>query len=207
MSIRSSILGVLTLTPTYGHQILFEIERRLPHRRGVNPGQVYSTLSRLVGSGHLTSGDVTPGNLPIYRLTDKGRREADSWLRGHTVDVTDWNEVRDVVLLSTSLPDVSPDTLFESLNRVCVSGDIVSGDRDSDERSLLSVEATRIHLRAVTEWLDVVKVNIARGKLTAMPLAEDRPGRGRRPKSTSTTEVMSSTGAVPATSAAADPHD
>lgn len=182
MSVRASILGVLTIAPTYGHQILFEIESRLPHRRGVNPGQVYSTLGRLVSSGHLTSEDATPGKLPLYHLTDVGRLEANLWLEGtRGIDVDDWSEVMDAVLLCASLPDASIDRLISAI-RVTCSSPVAPSIPGSGATARVVTDATRIHRQGILTWLDGVTLAIASGELTPHLFADDRPGRGRRPK-------------------------
>lgn len=185
MSVRACILGVLTIGPTYGHQILFEIESRLPHRRGVNPGQVYSTLGRLVTSAHLTTEDAAQGKLPIYHLTEVGRSEANLWLEGaQPVDVDDWSEVMDAVLLCASLPHASSDSLIAAIRAACTSPTVgsISRSRTNTPAHLVD-QAMRIHRIGVISWLDAVNEAITAGELTAHSFAEDRPGRGRRPKS------------------------
>jgi len=182
VSVRDAILGVLTLGPTYGHQILFELETRLPHRASINPGQVYSTIARLAASSHIRPAGITPDKLPRYELTAIGRDAAQKWLAGEDVPVVrSWDDLMDVVLLSCSLPGSDPSRLFERLR----SHDRVETDAGEISKvgvaQRLTKRAEEIHHVAVSAWLTDVEASINTGGFPAHGLRENRPGRGRRP--------------------------
>jgi DNA-binding PadR family transcriptional regulator len=180
MSIRDAVLGILTLGPTYGHQVLFEIQTRLPHRATVNAGQVYSTITRLVGSGHIAPADVTAENLPTYQLTALGRNSAEEWLRGDSrINRDEWNEVMDVVLLACSLPHVKTKALLTSLLDNLMSAEELS-DHPTSAQALMR-EAQHQHHAALAAWLIVVQQSVESGDFAAQGFSENRPGRGRRP--------------------------
>lgn len=184
MSVRDVILGLLTLGPAYGHQLLFEIHTRLPHRATVNPGQVYATLTRLVSNGLIEGAGVSVEQLPLYRLSATGKVAADSWLCAESdVDVSDWSDVLDVVLLSLTLPDTRTHETCDGIRRKlgAWTTPTTGGAEDAGQLQSFVHESRYLHATAVTEWLDDVsnasnaKTNISRG------FTPDRPRRGRRP--------------------------
>lgn len=183
VSIREAILGLLTLGPTYGHQLLFEIQTRLPHRATVNPGQVYSTIARLVNSGHIAPAEVTAENLPTYKLTYLGQGTAEAWLRGDsTINRDEWGEVMDVVLLACSLPHGKREPLFTSL---LAHPSVVNGVRDtSSGAQALMRDAQHKHRAALKDWLDEVDKSVRSGSFASTGFSNNRPGRGRRPSAT-----------------------
>ena len=181
MSVREAILGILTMGPAYGHQLLFEIQSRLPHRSDVNPGQVYSTIGRLAKSKHIEAAGVTVDNLPTYRLTSLGHDEATMWLSGLSdLDTFDWDEVMDVVLLSCTLPSANFAILAARLRQ---SGTTDERDPVADAlpEATLVRHAGTIHHASIDHWLAAVEAHIAAGELSPRGFTENRPGRGRRP--------------------------
>ncbi len=181
MSVRDAILGILTLGPAYGHQLLFELQTRLPHRSTVNPGQVYATLNRLVASDLIRGAGATPTNLPLYELTSDGGRVADAWFRGDgSLDVSDWSEVLDVVLLASTLPHRDTKTTCDGVSRHI---DVWSqhAPSSSDARKTLVTSSRAHHSSAVRAWLGDVLAAEASKQASAWGFNDERPGRGRRP--------------------------
>ena len=178
MSVRDAILGLLTIGPTYGHQILFEVHSRLPHRAHVNPGQIYSTLSRLRDAKEITQAGVTASNLPVYALTPSGESAARAWLGGESsIDVRDWLEILDVCIMASTLPnaDFSALTRGLKLQLAALAPDTTPLNEEWAPR------AWRAHLNAVHTWLDSVAEDVGSSRVTRRGYAHNRPGRGRRP--------------------------
>lgn len=182
MSVRDAILGVLTLGPTYGHQILFELETRLPHRASINPGQVYSTIARLATSGQIRPAGMAPDNLPRYELTTSGRHAVQKWLSGEEVSVVrSWDDVMDVVLLSCSLPGSDPSRLFERLRGNDTANATTGESSTIGVARNMSRRAEEINQAAVSSWLTEVEGLVKSGDFPTHGFSENRPGRGRRP--------------------------
>jgi DNA-binding PadR family transcriptional regulator len=182
VSVRDAILGVLTLGPTYGHQILFELETRLPHRASINPGQVYSTIARLATSGQIRPAGMAPDNLPRYELTTSGRHAVQKWLSGEEVSVVrSWDDVMDVVLLSCSLPGSDPSRLFERLRGNDTANATTGESSTIGVARNMSRRAEEINQAAVSSWLTEVEGLVKSGDFPTHGFSENRPGRGRRP--------------------------
>lgn len=96
MTLRHSLLAVLTLGPAYGYQLHGEVVERTRRDTPLNVGQVYSTLDRLRRDELIASAGITEDHLPLYELTDAGIIEA----RMHLTepDVADWHVDRKSVV-------------------------------------------------------------------------------------------------------------
>lgn len=184
MSVRSSLLAILTMGPAYGFQLHGELATRTAGRRSVNVGQIYSTLERLVGQGAVEPAGSTPDGLPLYRLTAAGRTEALVWLQDtDSGPGAAWNDMLDRVLIASSLPQVDLGPLLAGYRTAW----LVRLDRDGEGGSIgdtgqeqLGRAAQELQARAALAWLDTVAG-------TGMPLhrglSQLRPKRGRRPAS------------------------
>jgi len=184
MSVRDVILGLLTLGPAYGHQLLFEIHTRLPHRATVNPGQVYATLTRLATSGLIEGAGVSTDQLPLYRLSHEGKTTAQAWLDAESnVDVSDWSEVLDVVLLSLTLPERRVQRTSDGVRRQLAEWTTSAAGNPDDDGPLRSLvhESRMGHAAAVTGWLEGVTNPSHQNSGVTRGFTPDRPRRGRRP--------------------------
>lgn len=79
MSVKHSLLAILSTSDAYGYQLKSEFERRTASAWPLNIGQVYTTLDRLVRDGlAAATGEDAEGRVH-YAITDAGRSELASW--------------------------------------------------------------------------------------------------------------------------------
>ena len=82
MSIRHSLLALLSEGPKYGFQLRQEFEQSTGEVWPLNVGQVYTTLQRLERDGLAESDDVeAEERQKNYRITAIGDEELARWLR------------------------------------------------------------------------------------------------------------------------------
>lgn len=79
MSIRHSLLALLSEGPQYGAQLRSEFERRTGGTWPLNIGQVYTTLARLERDGLVGSSGDGEDRTIQYRLTEAGAAEIGAW--------------------------------------------------------------------------------------------------------------------------------
>jgi DNA-binding PadR family transcriptional regulator len=175
MTLRHSLLAVLTLGPAYGYQLHAEIVERTRRDAPLNVGQVYSTLDRLRRDGLIEDAGSTPDNLPLYALTDAGAIEA----RMHLTepDLADWHEMVERVLLALSLPGDHVALLVRNYRRLWTprrgaSDEIV--DPTGGAAQATAQHASRLLQSAALAWLDALP------ELEPWMLRTDRRRRGRR---------------------------
>ena len=82
MSMRDSLLALLSDGPSYGWKLRQDFEALTGEVWPVNGGQVYTTLQRLERDGLIESDDAeSEGAQRRYGLTEPGRAALDRWLR------------------------------------------------------------------------------------------------------------------------------
>lgn len=175
MTLRHSLLSVLTLGPAYGYQLHAEVVERTRRDAPLNVGQVYSTLDRLRRDGLVEDAGSTPDNLPLYQLTDSGAIEA----RMHLTepDLADWHEMVERVLLAMSLPGNHLETLLANYRMLWSPRDGASAeiaDPSGGAAQASAAHAQRLLRSAALAWLDSLPV------IEPWPLRTDRRRRGRR---------------------------
>lgn len=194
VSVRSSLLAILTMGEAYGFQLHGELRSRTAGRRTVNVGQVYATLERLTVQGAIESAGVTDDGLPLYRLTRAGLDEANAWLDSTTSGAGDeWPDMVDRILIVSSLPQSDPTRLVSAYRSRWL--EVLAApepDPGSSGQEYLNAAATGAQAAAALAWLDTVAVMLA----PAAPRTADtagrpadfqrsfstvRPKRGRRP--------------------------
>lgn len=80
MTIRQSILALLSEQPMYGAQLKAEFESRTGSTWPLNVGQVYTTVARLERDGLVRpAGEATEEHRIVYALTDAGDLAAARW--------------------------------------------------------------------------------------------------------------------------------
>ena len=180
MSVRTSLLAVLTLGPAYGFQLHTELHARTSARRQVNAGQIYATLDRLQVQGAVQSAGVTDDGLPLYALTDAGAIEALDWLHGTDSHVgAEWDDLVDRVLLAASLPQVDALEIIAGYRSFWASRAAQEPATPGD----LADDAADVFAAAALEWLRRAedRLTTAGSAAFARDLNPARPRRGRRP--------------------------
>ncbi|SDS79967.1 PadR family transcriptional regulator [Microterricola viridarii] len=179
MSVRESLLAVLTLGPAYGAQLHAELLSRLGHRRDINVGQIYATLDRLGKSALVRDAGATADGLPLYALTPSGTLAAREWLSVVGPGQLDWNEMLDQLLVASSLPG-APFTSLLAQHRELWAAPLLRETEPESAQGALAAASEEELRAAALRWLDACEAAAANTAL-ARPLSESRPRRGRRP--------------------------
>ncbi|RLP76900.1 PadR family transcriptional regulator [Mycetocola tolaasinivorans] len=191
MSVRGSLIAILTLGPAYGLQIRDELIARAPHRAGINVGQIYGTLDRLLTGGLVRSAGLTDDALPLYSLSPSGWDAAAEWMRSpERPDNPDWADMLDQLLVTASLPD-SEDSVrallvaYRAAWSAWADTDDTADTAAKTERASLFVTAARTaQTAAALDWLTRVGPELASGRALVRSARPARPRRGRKPAST-----------------------
>jgi DNA-binding PadR family transcriptional regulator len=175
MSLRHSLLCVLTLGPAYGYQLHAEIVERTRREAPLNVGQVYSTLDRLRRDSLVEDAGETTDGLPLYRLTATGAIEARTNLT--EPDLADWHEMVERVLLAMSLPGADLGMLVSNYRQLWAP--TTGASAETNDPSGGAAHAAATHARellsaAALSWLDSLP------QVEPWGLRTDRRRRGRR---------------------------
>ena len=80
MTVRHSLLAILTVGDAYGYQLRQEFNRRTDSVWPLNVGQVYTTLDRLERDSLVEQREADAEGHLRYGITDAGRAEVQAWL-------------------------------------------------------------------------------------------------------------------------------
>ncbi|GIP35093.1 PadR family transcriptional regulator [Paenibacillus sp. J2TS4] len=80
MSVKHAILALLYEKPRHGYEVKTGFDDLVQGKWPLNPGQVYTTLDRLVRDELLDSPGQDQKDRKIFSITDKGRGEFLRWL-------------------------------------------------------------------------------------------------------------------------------
>ena len=180
MSVRDSLLAVLTLGPAYGAQLHSELLSRLGHRRDINVGQIYATLDRLGKSELVADGGATDDGFPLYELTGAGYRAAHEWLSVVGPAQLDWNEMLDQLLVASSLPGLDIGPLLAQHRELWAAPLLPQVEPESAQDALATASEDELRAAAL-RWLDACENAATSNTATSRPLSDVRPRRGRRP--------------------------
>src|ERR1039458_4881814 len=133
MSIRHSLLALLSEGPKYGFQLRQEFEASTGDVWPLNVGQVYTTLDRLDRDGLVESDDLDADERQKnFRITEDGEIELSRWLRTPP-DLT--QPPRDE-LVTKALVDLARKETNPEMKKTIVSKLSIMGSKDSTEYML-----------------------------------------------------------------------
>lgn len=164
MTVKDILLGLLLNRPAHGYELLGLMQSVLGEPWAINPGQAYSTLSRLERDGlvaHRGSVEDDETGRTMYRLTRRGRAELQSW---YNRPVSRADRLRDEVHVKIALSllggPVSPAEIIRQQRRHLLAElhDLTETRRLADPLNelpwLLFLENAIAHLEADLRWLD-----------------------------------------------------
>jgi DNA-binding PadR family transcriptional regulator len=163
MTVRHSLLAILTAGDAYGYQLRQEFNRRTDSIWPLNVGQVYTTLDRLERDGLVEQQAADSEGHVRYSITEAGRAEVANWLAA-PVQRTERDELAIKVALARSLPGVDVAAVIAAQRSLAPS--IEPGPIGAWLMAMAEAER---------RWLDVVASTSSR----PVGLADDAPKRGR----------------------------
>jgi DNA-binding PadR family transcriptional regulator len=176
MSIRHSLLALLSEGPKYGFQLRQEFESSTGEVWPLNVGQVYTTLQRLERDGLAQSDDIEDDERQKnYRITEMGGEELSRWLRTPP-DLSEppRDELVIKVLVASRLPNVDVYDVIQVHRRYIVQlmqqwTHLKEDESRFDIAFALAVDAELFRLDAVVRWLDAADGRLRRATFEAAP--------------------------------------
>jgi DNA-binding PadR family transcriptional regulator len=176
MSIRHSLLALLSEGPKYGFQLRQEFEASTGEVWPLNVGQVYTTLQRLERDGLAQSDDVEEDERQKnYRITELGGEELARWLRTPP-DLSEppRDELVIKVLVASRLPNVDVYDVIQVHRRYIVQlmqqwTHLKEDESSFDIAFALAVDAELYRLDAVARWLDAADGRLRRATFETAP--------------------------------------
>jgi DNA-binding PadR family transcriptional regulator len=178
VSIRHSLLALLSDGPKYGLQLRQEFEARTGEVWPLNVGQVYTTLQRLERDGLVESdGDMEDGPQKRFRITVEGETELDAWLRTPPdLSSPPRDELVIKILIAVQVPQVDVHEVIQAHRKYLVQlmQEWTRLKEYAADRNLgfgLAVDAELFRLDAAVRWLDAADGRIKRASLDRCDVA------------------------------------
>ncbi|MDR9796045.1 PadR family transcriptional regulator [Aeribacillus pallidus] len=80
MSVKYGILTLLYQKKHHGYELKLELDSLFGIKGKINPGQIYTTLDRLIRDQLVSSAGMDDQERKLYELTPKGKDELEKWL-------------------------------------------------------------------------------------------------------------------------------
>jgi DNA-binding PadR family transcriptional regulator len=182
MSIRHSLLALLSEGQKYGFQLRQEFEASTGDVWPLNVGQVYTTLQRLERDGLAESDDLDADERQKnYRITAEGEAELSHWL--HTPpDLSEppRDELVIKVLVASRLGDVDVYEVIQVHRKYVIQlmqqwTRLKEDETHLDLAFALAVDAELFRLDAVVRWLDAADGRLHRAEVEPPASKNDAP--------------------------------
>lgn len=183
MSIRHSLLALLSTGPKYGQQLKAEFESRTGELWPLNVGQVYTTLNRLERDGLVSATEEPDAALRPYAITDNGRTELADWFRSPPGDEPPpRDELVMKVMIAGSVAPAAAGEIIQSHRRQLLEHmrrytRIKAGDDVSVATSMMC-DAELFRLEGAVRWLDSVDARLRSGARLDLPADRELPVDG-----------------------------
>lgn len=168
MSVKHSLLVLLSTEPMYGAQLRQEFESRTGGTWPLNVGQVYTTLGRLERDGLVqVAGEADDEGRIAYSLTEAGRAEVAAWWASPVErESTPRQELAIKLALAVTVPDVDVPSVVQNQRTATMTHlrDLtrVKAGAGDDLAWGLVVENLIFTAEAEIRWLDHVEARLAR---------------------------------------------
>lgn len=168
MSIKYSLLALLSEGDAYGYQLRSRFESATGSVWSLNIGQVYSTLSRLERDGQVEGIGTDDDGRAMYRLTDAGRTELSHWWDSPVAHADrPRDELAIKIALALTTPQVDADAILQVQRRETIRHlqDLTRIKRQADPDDLswrLVVESLIFGAEAEVRWLDHCEASLVR---------------------------------------------
>ncbi len=167
MSVRHSLLALLSEGPKYGLRLQQEFEERTGEVWPLNVGQVYITLQRLERAGLVESdGEDAAGPQKRYVITQAGRAELDDWLGTPAGDIPPpRDELVIKVLISLRVPGADVHDIVQAHRRHVIElmqryGHLKVRAAEDDVGLALVADAELFRLEGIVRWLDAADARL-----------------------------------------------
>jgi DNA-binding PadR family transcriptional regulator len=191
LTVRHAILGLLAQRPRHGYDLhaAFEALAGGADVWGVQPAQIYTTLTRLQDLGLVRQQRAGSQDKRIYALTPKGRAELNEWFASGVAGEHQRDEFFVKLMLSIEDDKADPyqviqaqrSELYKRMHAWTTRRSHV--DPKSELAQIFLLDKMIMHLEADLKWLDLLEGRLDDIRKQPLPKPELR-GRGRPRKET-----------------------
>jgi DNA-binding PadR family transcriptional regulator len=189
MSVKASILAVLTMGECHGYQLRQEIESRTGGSWQINIGQIYSTLERLERDGLVETTESNEQGQTRYRVTVAGAAEASLWLTTAIPTTAETrNELAMKLALAVTIPGCDVEKLVNAqrLQTMRTLQALTATKREVDQNDaselpwLLIADLNIFNCEAELRWLEHIEGTLARSLARGLDATQELSATAKR---------------------------
>ena len=189
MSVKASILAVLTMGECHGYQLRQEIESRTGGSWQINIGQIYSTLERLERDGLVETTESNEQGQTRYRVTAAGSAEAAEWLTSAIPSTAETrNELAMKLALAVTIPGCDVEKLvnaqrvqtMRTLQALTATKREVDQNDASELPWLLIADLNIFNCEAELRWLEHIEGTLARSLARGLDATQELSATAKR---------------------------
>ncbi|MBM7578209.1 PadR family transcriptional regulator [Jeotgalibacillus terrae] len=163
MSVKYGILTLLFGQNHHGYELKKEIDSLLSLKGKVNPGQIYTTLDRLIRDQLVTSPGEDDKDRKLYKIEPNGKKELEMWL----LEPVSFHSSKDDFFLKWScarkihypheqrMIERQKATIIQQVMELTKLK--TEALMDGNEETYLLLSGTLLHLEADLNWLNQVE--------------------------------------------------
>lgn len=163
MSVKYGILTLLYLQENHGYELKLELESLLGTKGKINPGQIYTTLDRLIRDLLVSSVGMDDQERKLYEITTEGKSELEKWL----LELVPYHSTKDDFHFKWSCArKIGFEQEKEMLDqqKAMIMKDVLELTKlktefllRGDENRYLLISGTLLHLEADLNWIHQVE--------------------------------------------------
>lgn len=160
MSVRQSLLALLSEQPRHGYDLKVEFDRRTGNSWPLNIGQVYTTLDRLERDGLVVRSEEDADGRVVHSITPRGRAEVEAWFANPVaMNNPPRNELAIKIALAATIEGLDLTRLIQTQRTASINAlqTYTRAKRDADPDDLawqLIIESLIHAAEAEVRWLD-----------------------------------------------------
>lgn len=163
MSVKYGILTLLFLRENHGYELKVELESLLSIKGKINPGQIYTTLDRLIRDQLVSSAGIDDQERKLYKLESEGRNELKKWL----LEPVPYHSTRDDFHFKWSCArkiHFDQENIMLEQQKAMIMKDVMELTKlktelliQGEENKYLLISGTLLHLEADLNWINQVE--------------------------------------------------
>ncbi|MFJ7182512.1 PadR family transcriptional regulator [Lysinibacillus xylanilyticus] len=163
MSVKYGILTSLFLQKNHGYELKLELESLLGIKGKINPGQIYTTLDRLIRDQLVLSIGMDDQERKLYEITTEGKKELENWL----LEPVPYHSTKEDFHFKWSCArkiDFEQEKKMLDQQKTMIMKDVMELTKfktefllQGDENRYLLITGTLLHLEADLNWINQVE--------------------------------------------------
>lgn len=163
MSVKYGILTLLFHQENHGYELKVELESLLGIKGKINPGQIYTTLDRLIRDQLVSSAGIDDQERKLYKLESEGEKELTRWL----LEPVPYSSTRDDFHFKWSCArkiHLDQENIMLDQQKALIMKDVMELTKlktelliKGEEDKYLLISGTLLHLEADLNWIHQIE--------------------------------------------------